>query len=185
MSNVKGLVFRNSMRELEAIEGPDVVERVYAALPADLRDGIRYGTIASGAWVPAAWQRTLVHAIAGASKRGSNVIREIGRRTIEKDLSGVYRVFSRLLGPERLFSVSTRFFNQYYDFGRSNVLESRQGYALVEWVECPEFDALMWQMIVGGAEGILRVCNAEQIRIHAVGGGRDGDDYLQLRGHWV
>lgn len=185
MPMVKGLVFKNALRELTALEGAAVAQKVVEQLSPELRDGIRLGTITPGTWVPLAWQREFAAVMARCSKRGPAVLREIGKRTIAHDMSGVYRVFTRLLGPERLLSVSSRFFNQYYDRGTARIVESRKGFVIAEWVECEGFDEALWSMVIGGCEAILEGCNAEQVRIHVIDGGGNNDQHLRLRGHWV
>jgi hypothetical protein len=185
MARVKGIVFRNATRELEKLKGGATVERVLDTLPAELADGIRYGTIGARAWVPLEWQRQLLGAIADETGGGTAITRELGRRTISSDLSGVYRIFTRMVGPERVLAISTRFFGQYYDEGRALVHESRRGYALAAWEGCPGFDSRIWSSVLGGAEAILTVCGAKEVRVHVRAGGGDDDDFMRVEGFWI
>jgi hypothetical protein len=89
-----------------------------------------------------------------------------------------------MLGPERMLGVSSRLFGQYFDTGRAQVLETRRGFAQVEWVECHGFGEHVLANIVGAAEGMLNLLGAEHVRVRVVAGGGERDDFIRVTGHW-
>ncbi|MFO0653365.1 MAG: hypothetical protein U0326_44500 [Polyangiales bacterium] len=148
------------------------------------RDGLRYGSIVATGWYPVEDQAALFRGACERTGGGLALARRLGADAIARDLRGPYAAFARMLGPERMLSVSSRLFDKYYDTGRAEVLASRRGFAEVQWVECRGFGEHVLTNIVGAAEGLLNVLGAQHVRVHVVAGGGKNDDFIRATGHW-
>jgi hypothetical protein len=76
-------------------------------------------------------------------------MQRLGRYSMKNDITGVYRAFSKMLGPDRTLKMSTRLFNNYYDTGRAEILQSRANFALTRWTGCTGFEPRIFQVMVG------------------------------------
>lgn len=183
-ARVKGIALRNAIRGIRELCGADVERSVLDAMPRELREGLRYGSVVATGWYPITAQASLFRAACEQTGGGPGLARRLGAHAIAHDLRGPYAIFARVLGPERMLGVSARLFGQYYDTGRAEVLETRRGFADVQWVECRGFGELVLANIVGAAEGMLDVLGAQHVRVRIVAGGSDRDDFVRVTGHW-
>lgn len=181
---VKGIALRNAMSGIRDLCGPKVERAVLDTVRRELGEGLRYGSIVATGWYPVADHAALFRAACEETGGGLSLARRLGADAIARDLRGPYAIFARMLGPERMLAVSSRLFGQYYDTGRAEVLETRRGFAEVQWVECRGFGELVLANIVGAAEGMLTVLGAEHVRVRVVAGGGERDDFIRVTGHW-
>ena len=181
---VKGVAFRSVIRALDVLRGPDIVARAVTAMPEELGSALRYGSLVAAAWYPIDWYRSTWAGVVAGAGEGNGLVQEIARECIRSDLSGVYRVFTRLLAPHTLFSVTPRFFANYYSHGRFEILESRAGYARARWTDCIGWDYFMWLEMNGACEETLTQAGARGARFRVLTGGRDGDTTMEGEAHW-
>jgi hypothetical protein len=181
---VKGLAFQSVVRSFEELCGKAELEAAMVRMPAGLRNAIAYGEIVAPGWYTIEWYKELLAALIETSPRRRNLAMEIGGMAAKADLSGVYRLLTKVLSPETLFSGAARLFGNYYDTGTVRVIAARPGHAEASWEACTGFDQNMWDEIRGSCMTILELGGARHVRIHTLGGGREGDDFMQARGYW-
>ena len=112
-SRAKGVNFRGFLTALEKLRGPNAVAATTEQLTGELRDAVVFGRIVVGGWYPIAWYRALHEASQRALGEPQQLAWAIGHQAVKDDLRGIYRVFTRLLSPEWLFSNAPRVFNRY------------------------------------------------------------------------
>lgn len=180
----KGLAIRNASESLVALEGREALDRALEKAPRELVETLRSGRLLVGTWYPLAWQTGLLAAIAETTPGGRELMRRLGRHSMRGDLGGVYRTFAKLIGPDRSLGVSTRLFNNYYDTGRAEIVESRPGFALVRWSGCTGFDPRLFHLVMGSSESLLECVGGRHVRTHLRSGARDGDDSSEMAAFW-
>jgi hypothetical protein len=182
-SEIKGQSLRNYPITLRALRGDDVADRMMAALPKELREGLELGTILAGGWYPVAYKRELHRA--GAKATGEpGFARVMGYEMTKRDLSGLYRTFVRIATPRYVLSIASRIFSTYFRPGVMKVVENRDGFVSVELTHCAGFDANIWRDVLGGCEATLIVAGAKTCRIRILSGGGDGDDFGTAQAWW-
>jgi hypothetical protein len=182
---VKGSAFLSVRRSLGELRGADAVDAAIEAASDDVSQALRHRGIAATGWYPIAWYRAWLAGIRAGLGEGPGVLREIGARCADNDLKGVYRVFTRLLSPTLIFSLTPRFFKSFYDTGTAEIVDSRGGFTHARWTGCTGFDANMWQEMVGSSQRVLELAGASNVRARIVSGGQDGDDHMELTAHWT
>jgi hypothetical protein len=153
-------------------------------MPPELADGIRYGTILTARWYPISWYRELHAAIVSATNEGERIIRAVEREAARADMTGVYSVAFKLLSPQTLMAISSRLFSTYYDTGRVEMLESRNGYVRTRWSGCTGFNRNIWVGLFASCEMLLELAGAKSVRMHLLAGGGD-DDYAEIEAYWT
>ena len=182
---MKGVAFRSVMRAVETLHGNAAVESALSKLPSDLERAFRYQVILASSWYPIAWYRELLKAVQSAAGPGERVLFEIGRQCARQDMTGVYKLGFKLLSPQAVLGLATRLFSNYYDTGRSRLLESRTGFAHAQWSDCVGFDKNMWSEAFGAAEMFMELAGARNIRTRIIAGGGDSDETSTLTMHWT
>jgi hypothetical protein len=181
---VKGLAFRTVLNVIAERRGPEVRDKVLAALPRELADAFRYRQLLATGWYPIEWYRDLWSAILRVTGEGVELARYVGREAVYSDLNSVYRALLKVLSPDTVLTVGMRHFSQIYDTGRVEVLGSRPNYARVRCVGCVGFDRAMWAEVFGSSEMLIELAGGVDCRLKIVGGGRDGDADAEAEAHW-
>ena len=180
---VKGITLRSAAQAFQLVR-----ENHYAAaidaMPQPLANGLRYGTIAASHWYPLEWYRDLHAAFTSVTKEGERVIREVERQAARADMTGVYRIAFKLLSPQTLISLSSRLFSRYYDTGRVETLESREGYVRLRWTGCSGFNRSIWVGIFASCEELLELAGAKNVRVHVLEGAQH-DDFAEAEAFWT
>jgi hypothetical protein len=182
--HVKGLAFKTVLASVQRLRGEDGLNHLMADLPGDLREKLEYGYIVKGGWYPATWYKDLLRAIVSSTGEGRDLIRQVGGECSRQALTGVYRVFTRLLSPQTLFSGAMRLFKSYYDHGQVWVVKARPGAAQAVWRDCHGFDQNMWDEVLGSVTAILELGGATEVRLRIVTGGGDGDSHMEACAYW-
>jgi hypothetical protein len=182
---VKGVTLRSAMRALEHLRGKAVCEAATKAMPTQLAEALRYGTIIASHWYPLGWYRDLQSGIVSATNEGERIIREVEREAARSDMTGVYRVAFKLLSPQKLINLSSRLFSTYYDTGNVETLESRKGYVRIRWSGCTGFSRNIWVGIFASCEMLLELAGAKNIRMHVCSGGGPEDDFAEAEAYWT
>jgi hypothetical protein len=182
---VKGVSFKSVLRALEVLRGPQAAQACTSAMPTDLADAFRYGTMLASSWYPIEWYRALLEAVQTSACEGDHFMCKIGQQCLRQDMTGVYRAVFHLLSPQAVIRISSRLFSNYYDTGKCTILEAKTGFAHASWAGCSGFDRRMWLEAFGACEMVMELSGAKHIRSRVVSGGRDGDDCAELTGHWA
>lgn len=172
---VKGLAFRSVANALRSLCGEPAFEAALDQVPEELARLLRYGGLVATGWYPIDWYRAWLAAARAAGGGQAELLRQIGARAVEHDLSSIHKMILGMLSPETVFRVTPRFFSQYYTHGRVEVLERRRGFQRIRWSDCREFDENMWLELVGGSYAIAEAAGAEHVRIRVTNGGGDAD----------
>src|SRR4051812_34914624 len=115
-SEMKGLSLRNYPLALAALRGEAVVAKMMACLKPELRKALQLGTILPSGWYPVAWKREL-HAAGFEATGEAHLAWRMGAEMTKRDLTGIYRVFLRVLSPRFVLSCGSRIFSTYFRFG--------------------------------------------------------------------
>jgi hypothetical protein len=182
---VKGIAYRSSLRALEHLRGPDVVEASILRLPEELAGAIRFGTLIAAGWYPIEWYCALFHSIVEATGEGKPLVQAVARESARLDMVGIYRTAFKLLSPQALFNVSARLFSNYYDTGQLAIVESRSGFAHAKWSGCSGFDQNLWTEVFAASAMYLELAGATDITTTLVSGGGSSDDHAELQAHWT
>lgn len=182
---VKGIAYRSALRALEHLRGPPAVEAAIVAMPPELANAIRYGTLIAASWYPIEWYRQLFHAIVATTEGSADrIVYDIGREAARLDMTGIYRAAFKLLSPQSVFGLSSRLFSNYYDTGAVAIVESRKGFAHARWSNCGGFDHHLWREIFASAEMYLELAGATSIRTRVLNGAGANDDSAELQAYW-
>jgi hypothetical protein len=184
-SRVKGVALRNFEKLLVEFFDARTAAAVIEALPNDARDALKRHAVVSGGWYPLDWYKAMHAAARQVTGSGPALAWRIGRESTKLDLTGVYRVFLRMLSPGFVLSASSRIFSTYYSPGKMRLVESREGAAHVAFDACEGFDANIWQDVLGGCEVALELTGANNVRVHMVRGGKDGDVSAEAVARWT
>ncbi|HMI82976.1 MAG TPA: hypothetical protein VK550_02725, partial [Polyangiaceae bacterium] len=169
---------------LAAVRGPDVVAKMMALLPEQLRHDLEGGKIVPSGWYPVAWKRELHQA--GRRVTGEpRLARFMGNEMTKRDLNGVYRAFIRIASPAIVLEASARIFSRYLRPGTMTILEQGKGFARVFFENCHDFDENMWNDVLGGCEAALELTGSKVVRIQIEEGGGDGDSRTTATGSWT
>jgi hypothetical protein len=181
---VKGVTLRSALQALERLQGSAAREAAIKAMPAELADAFRYGTIIASRWYPMRWYCDLHSAIVSTTSGSERIIREVERDAARADMTGVYSFAFKLLSPQTLIGLANRLFSTYYDTGTVETLESRKGYVRIRWVGCTGFSRNTWVGIFASCELLLELAGAQHIRVHVRSGGGAGDDWAEAEAYW-
>lgn len=182
---VKGVSIRSFLAVLEAEHGAEVIQGLEGLLETEFARAIRYGNLSPGAWYPIAWYRSLhrtTHKLLGV---GPSFSRKMGYLATKVELSGIYKVFAKLVSPEMTLQLGAKLFRTYYDRGRFTIPKWSAGQASGHWDECRGFDEAIWEDVVGGIIAFLEAAGAKKVHARIVGGGHDGDATMDLEADWV
>ena len=181
---VKGISLRNAADSLIALEGRHALESAFERAPKALVKLFREGRVLASTWYPLTFHADLLSAIHDTTPGGRELMRKLGRHSMKNDMSGVYRAFAKLLGPDRSLQVSTRLFNHYYDTGRADIIDSHAGFALVRWTGCTGFDPRLFQVMMGSCESLMECVGGRHVRTRLRAGAQNGDDFCEMAAFW-
>ena len=179
---VKGISIRSFLLVLETERGAAVVDRVLYALEPSVANAIR--AVTPGGWYPIAWYRALhetTHDVLGVEPSFS---RHMGYRATQAELTGIYKVFVKLMTPETALRLGSKLFRTYYDKGYFRVLDWRNGRATGRWEDCHGFSEAIWEDVIGGIRAFLEAAGGKEVRIQVTAGGRTGDAFVELVARW-
>jgi hypothetical protein len=162
--SVKGVAFRTVVTVLAKARSQAVVDASLARMPAEAGDALRYGTIITAGWYPVEWYRALWSAICGATGEGEELVRALGRASIDHDVNTLYRALFRLLSPRTLVAMGLKHFSRIYDTGSVAVTDEPDGSLRVRWSGCTGFDRNMWVEILGSCERLGELAGAKSPR---------------------
>lgn len=183
---VKGVAFRTIDLCFTNLRGVEARDAARKAMPVELGDAFRYGTILAASWYPIGWYRETFRGFRAATGEGPDLAREIGRLAARHDMAGVHKqILAKLISPQSLLGMSQRVFNTYYDTGEFQILESRDGYVRVHCWNCIGWDQNMWMELAGSSESLLRIAGAEDVRVRVVAGAGDGDSDAEFEARWT
>jgi hypothetical protein len=181
----KGIGFRSFFSALERLRGDEVVTRTIERLPDELQEAVILGRIRASDWQPVSWYRELHHAARAVTCEGPELSRLIGYESTRDDFNGPLRALAFVLSPEALVRRGPRIFRTYFRPGEMYVLESRQGRVRAHWSGCAGFDLNLWNGVIGGCEGVLRICGARKVELTVISGAGDHDSRAEVIGLWV
>ena len=182
---VKGVTLRSAMRALEHLRGKALCEAATKAMPGEVGDALRYGTILASRWYPISFYRDLHSGIVSATNEGDRIIRELEREAARGDMTGVYSIAFKLLSPQTLISLSSRLFSTYYDTGSVQALDARKGYVRMRWSGCTGFSRTIWVGIFASCEMMLELAGGKNVRMHVRAGGGQDDDFAEAEAYWT
>lgn len=182
--HAKGINFRTFFSVLRRLRGEDVVTRTLRQLPDPIRDAIQPDRIRPSEWQPISWYRELHLAACVTTGEGPSLSRLIGYEAVKEDLTGPLRALAFVLSPQAVIRRGPRIFRTYYRPGEMYVLEARPGTIRAQWSGCSGFNLNLWQDMIGGCEGVLRVCGAQRVDIRVISGAGDSDSRAEVLALW-
>jgi hypothetical protein len=181
---VKGVAFRSVMRALERLRGTQVVDATLQALPAELANALRFGTIVTAGWYSIEWYRAILAAAVSTSKQGERILYEIGRESIRHDMTGLYKVAFKILSPQTIFGMGTRLFSNYYKMGTVEITRSEKGFVEARWSKCTGFDRNMFLEIFSATVMLLELAGTKDLRANIISGAGPRDEFMVAQANW-
>jgi hypothetical protein len=169
---------------VKRLHGAETVEKMIALLPPELARLMRTGGFVTAGWYPLATLRELYRTAQRATGRGVELARDIGRESTADDFRGIYRVLTFVLSPSFVLKRSPAVFSRYFDTGRMEMIEARDGHARARFEGCAGFDHNMWVGLVGGCAAVLEACGGKEVVITIVDGGGEADEHLTITATW-
>ncbi len=181
---VKGQAFHSVLRAFGDLHGDEYRSAALAGMSGAGGEAMREGSLLSANFYPVAWYRELFASAARQMPGVKTLARDIGYRSGQRDVAGIYKVLLRALSTEMLIKQSQRLLRVVYEGGRVDVMEVRSGFARVRYNDYFGFDRNIWQDAIGGAEAAFQATGAKQLRMAVQQGGRDGDPHMVVEITW-
>jgi hypothetical protein len=155
--HVRGHVLRATDHFILGVHGAAVRDRILARLPAVYSDDFRHGSLTGVVLYDLAVFEAYA-AAANAVVLGNEPSRwrEIGRGSVEGELSSLMRPISRSSDEASLFRRCTTTWSRLLDFGSWNTDNRRQGEAVVHVSEFGAAPVALRQWLIGVVEQTLR-----------------------------
>jgi len=183
---VKGVAFRSIEMCFAELRGTAARDKARDLMRTELSGLYKSSMVLAASWYPITWYKDALRAFRAATGDGPELARQIGRLSVQIDMKSVYKmVFARIVSPQTLLSLSAKLFNQYYDTGAFEVVESRRGYVLTKMSGCVGWDQNMWTEVTGSCGAFLEIAGAKSVRLHVRSGGKENDTAMELEAHWV
>ena len=182
-TQVKGSSFLSVLGAAEDLHGADFGLALRTAVPGEAGEALLYGTVIASGWYPISWYRALLAAAVKVSG-DLNFPRVLGRGSIRRDVTGIYRVFFKLLSIDTLVRQSPRFFRMCFTPGEVKIELMDEGRARSRYQGCAGFDQNLWLEQLGCVEELLKLGGAHVVRVKVLAGGGENDDYMEIECSW-
>ena len=179
----KGMVFRGVMQAIGERKGEPFRREVESALPEPFGESWRTGAVVASGWYPMRWYREMWETIRDRDP-DPQLVRDIGRITAERELGTIHRLLMRMVSPTTLIQVSQRLLSRYFTHGTLELVERGPGMLRARWSGFEGFDGTLWMENLAGAELIVEMSGAEDVRLTRLSGGRDGDTEMIAEARW-
>jgi uncharacterized protein (TIGR02265 family) len=137
-------------------------------------------------WYPIDYLCVMNLALRNALGGGLEVARDVGRASTKRDLTrGPFRALLKIASPTFLIERAPSLFRAYLERGNLEVATMAEQQLELRFTQCVGFDAAIFAGLAGGCEGALEAAGANQVGVHALEGGRDGDEHLVLAASWA
>jgi serine/threonine protein kinase len=181
---VKGQAFHSVLRAFGELHGDELKAAALAGMGGAGGEALREGSLLSANFYPVAWYRELFASAARQVPGLNTLARDVGFRSSQRDVAGIYKVLLRALSTEMLIKQSQRLLRVVYEGGGVDVLEVQRGLARVRYHDYFGFDRNIWQDAIGGAEAAVLATGAKQLGFAVQQGGRDGDPHMVVEITW-
>jgi hypothetical protein len=171
--------FVTSVRELR---GHAVADAIVARVRPEIRDGLRLGAITTDGWYPIEWYAEL-HRAAFEELADPDFARAVGREGARQDFKGVYRFFAMILAPQTIMQRADRIYRMFWDDGRVEVVEARDGHAKLHFKDCRGRDANLWNQLAGAIEMMGELGGGKDVKVTILAGGSD-DSQMLVEATW-
>jgi hypothetical protein len=183
---VKGNSFRTIDLCFTELCGEEARADAARRLSEPFRTNFEKRLILASNWYPIGWYREAFSAFRESQRAGTELPREIGRRSVRRDLNAVYKqLLLKMVTPQALLALSQRLFKNYFDTGAMRVRESRAGFVRAEWTGCEGWDENLWAELAGSCEVLLEMAGAKHVRLRVVRGGSSGDSECEMEAHFA
>jgi hypothetical protein len=181
---VKGQAFHSVLKAFAELHGEELKAAALAGMSGEGGEALREGSLLSANFYPVAWYRELFASAARQAPGEKTLARDVGYRSGQRDIAGMYKVLLRALSTEMLIKQSQRLLRVVYEGGSVEVLEVRKGFARVRYHDYFGFDRNIWQDAIGGAEAAFQATGAKQLAIAVEEGGRDAEPNMIVAVTW-
>jgi len=182
---VKGVAFRTIDGCFAELCGAEAHARARALMLGEVAQAFRYGTVLAASWYPISWYRDVLAAFRKAVNAGPELPRRIAKLAVQHDVKSAHkRLMAWLVSPQTLLSLSQRVFNNYYDTGSVQIVESRSGFVRMRASGCAGWDANMWSELAGSSEALLEIAGARQAHVRWLTGHLGPTADHEFEGHW-
>jgi hypothetical protein len=184
MAQVKGTAVLSSLRYVRERFGEEALGRILSALPAE--DAVLRGEgLLASSWYPmSAFRHFMEEAERQLGLGEPNLVLDMGRASCDYGVTGVYKVFFRIGSPEFIISRAARVFSSYYDTGAIEVVESRDGHAVVEVRGLEGSARPFCERIYGWMQRTLELAGAKNLRSSHSCCVHRGDAVCRFEGDW-
>jgi hypothetical protein len=166
---IKGAALSSRFATIEALLDTSSRDKLLAALPVEAQELFRTHSLSQSAWYPVSWYGALLGVV--AAELGAQGLRDISRRSVERDVSTLYRIIFRALSIELALTQVDRLFHVFFRGGKVDVESVTAGRAVLHYRECFGFDANLWATQLAGTEATMGAIGARAPRLRILSGG--------------
>ena len=170
-AEIKGSGFTSLLAAARQQKSGALVDRALASIKDDaLHAKLRTNSVLPSSWVPIAWYRRVLHALA-AQGLGDEEMRAVSKMSATRDVTGLYRVVFSVLSAELLAKQAPRLVALFYRGGTVTPVEVRDGYACAAYDGWHGFDRRVWLDYLHGTEAVFELAGAKGVATTIDAGG--------------
>lgn len=183
MAQIKGTVLLDTIAAIKARAGESEFTKIVQGLSGEART-LFEGSIYSSTWYPLdAFVDFLEVDIQQTANGDREVLTERSEKVIEKQLSGIYKIFVKVGSPgfviKRISAVHATYFE-----GVEIIPEMENHKAVIKYVGFQKHHAIMEYAIIGFYRKALELCGAKEVALHFSVPIAEGDAYSELKIRW-
>lgn len=183
MAQIKGTVLLDTVAAIKARAGESELTKIVQELNAEART-LFEEPIYSSTWYPLdAFVEFLEVDIRETAHGDREILTERSEKVIEKQLSGIYKIFVKVGSPafviKRISAVHATYFH-----GVEIIPEMEEHEAVIKYVGFQKHHAIMEYAIIGFYRKALELCGAKEVALHFSVPIAKGDAYSELRINW-
>jgi hypothetical protein len=183
MAEIKGMVVRDTLRSILGRLGQQGLEALLEAAGAEARTLVAEPVNVSG-WYPLDAYASLLEAEVRAEGGDASGLRARAEKVIEKQLSGVYRIFVRLGSPESLVKRISVAHETYFRGVQIAVLACETGRAVVRYTGFTKRHQAMEHVIVSFYRKGLELAGAREVNARVATSLTGGGGVSEIEMSW-
>ncbi len=183
MAQIKGTVLLDTIAAIKARAGANELAKIVSGLNEEARS-LFEGPIYSSTWYPLdAFVNFLEVDIRETANGVREVLSERSEKVIEKQLSGIYKIFVKVGTPEFVIKRIAAVHATYFE-GVRIIPEMSDHKAVIQYVGFQKQHEIMEYGIIGFYRKALELCGAKNVALHFSVPIAKGDTYSELKISW-
>jgi len=183
MAQIKGTVLLDTIAAIKARAGESEFTRIVQGLNGEVRS-LFEGPLYSSTWYPLdAFVEFLEVDIRETANGNRAVLTERSEKVIEKQLSGIYKIFVKVGSPESVIKRISAVHATYFE-GVEIIPEMEDHKAFIKYVGFQKQHSIMEYTIIGFYRKALELCGAKEVALDFSVPIAKGDAYSELKISW-